>query len=347
MKAFIFSGFNPRAVVAVCRKLKEYGLQASIISLRDEDEILKGPYRKWVVQRFEKASLTIEFILNSVQKWRDEDEDIFLFPTTEFLNRILIANEIKLKSQGIRVGLPRKSVYEQLSDKQAFLRLCQKHGLSVPKEWGQWSDAEVPCVIKPKKYVSSGGQIEKPFLVFSRFSGQQYLLSRDSNDYILQQYISGESFYLLLHRSRLGSVRYGGQKNLLQQTQGGSILRAVSVNFSEKQVVSRICNLLSDIDFFGLCMIEFRVQGQKWFVIEANPRPWGPLQLTIDSGMGLVDSFLLDNHLIGKVVESEFLPGVGYEWAGGFGNDDVRLAELPTNFEKEVVEIYQKRTIDE
>ena len=56
--------------------------------------------------------------------------------------------------------------------------------------------------------------------------------------------------------------------------------------------------MLIQIGYYGLIMIEVKIQDGEYYMIEANPRLWGPSQLILDAGMDLFHRFALDNGLI-------------------------------------------------
>ena len=51
---------------------------------------------------------------------------------------------------------------------------------------------------------------------------------------------------------------------------------------------------MRDIGFRGLIMIELMFEAGKYYMIEANPRMWGPAQLMVDAGTNLYISFVND-----------------------------------------------------
>ena len=47
-------------------------------------------------------------------------------------------------------------------------------------------------------------------------------------------------------------------------------------------------------------MVEVKHLSNKNYMIEANPRFWGPSQLFVDAGINLFEAFLVDNGLLNK-----------------------------------------------
>ena len=70
--------------------------------------------------------LNEKVILEEVNKIRKKHNfnDIFILPTTEFLNRNLIKHRQFFQNENIFFGLCEKDLYEKLSDKKSFTELC-------------------------------------------------------------------------------------------------------------------------------------------------------------------------------------------------------------------------------
>jgi hypothetical protein len=65
-------------------------------------------------------------------------------------------------------------------------------------------------------------------------------------------------------------------------------------------------------------MIEVRLHNQKYYMIEANPRFWGPSQLFVDSGMNFFEQFLYDySVIIRNPILREHKKNTKYFWFGG------------------------------
>jgi hypothetical protein len=66
-------------------------------------------------------------------------------------------------------------------------------------------------------------------------------------------------------------------------------------------------------------MVELKYYNGKYYMIEANPRFWGPMQLTIDSNMKILDQFINDNGFVceASVGDDLYKVGVFYYWSGG------------------------------
>ena len=214
----------------------------------------------------------------------------------------------------MRIPLVDKRLYEQISDKQPFGELCRRHGIRVPPEFDGPESASLPFVAKPRVYDESAGR--RPILVFTEDERDTFARSRDLAAYYFQQYIPGRSLYLLLFMARDGKVLRFSQENLIQQPGGGSVIAAVVSDFHLSPESDRYVAMLKAVGFHGLVMIEVRQDGDDFYMIEANPRFWGPSQLFVDAMQpSLFDAFLADQGIpVGASLAGQ---GDRYFWYDG------------------------------
>jgi len=325
MKILIFSGYNPRAIISFCRVASEYKLDFDIVASSSNDEILNSKYSKNVSIVRKSKQIDIDTILSICKKYKNQK--LFILPSTEYLNRILISNSEILQKNNIYFGLTNKQTYELVSDKITFGNLCKNNHISTPEEY---NEIQIPCVLKPKKYFNSNLGIDTPQLIFHKSDIDKIL---NLKDFYVQQYVEGESIYLLFYIAKNGNYSVYSQKNYIQQPKGGSILLAKSTNHYKEPISKTVANLFIKLGFSGLVMVEFRKTLDDWVMIEANPRLWGPSQLILDSGMDLFDMFLYDNNLISHMKDREYKANVLYLWYFGMGVNDSKL----DNYQPEIL----------
>lgn len=325
----IFSGFNTRGVVSFCRFCRQNNIPFFIVALYASDVIFATEYKHNVVEIRVGSALTVESIVKCGEGIRKKNEisQLLILPSTEYLNRFLLMNKDFLEANEFIVPLCDTPLYEQLSDKYSFTDLCRLNNINVPGEYNSLDIAELPFVAKPKKYFSRLNAVsEKPILV----KGEQELenLTRvDPENFYFQQFIGGRSFYLLFYFSANGSYSVFSQENLIQQHNGLSIIAARAAEIHLQPIASVYASLLLNSGFKGLIMIEIKLFKEKYYMIEANPRLWGPSQLVLDSGMDLFDRFALDHQLISSLPSKNYLPGTKYFWRGGIIEDQKKNVE--------------------
>jgi hypothetical protein len=314
MKILIFSGYNPRAIVTFCRLATEYSLDFDIIASSDTDEILKTDYLKNVKLVRNTKNIDIDVISEIIDLYKGQS--VFILPSTEYLNRILISNKKLLNAKNTFFGLVDSDIYELVSDKIKFNELCKSYEILVPFQY-ESIPTQTPFVIKPKTYFGSDNSISTPQIFFNTDDLELHLSTKNIQDFYFQEYVVGDSVYLLFYFTKEGNYSVFSQQNYIQQLNGGSILFAKSSTYHTNKIVDKFVKMFTDVNFHGLVMVELRKHDDTWIMIEANPRLWGPSQLILDSGMDLLDLFLLDNSLINKIKPRTFSVDTEYLWSGG------------------------------
>lgn len=316
----VFSGFNQRAVVAFLRTLEQKHVAYTLIASSPEDSIFQTKYRQRVSCTRKVKALSLDDLLESIRKAKKTliADEYVITPSTEALNRFIIKHRNVFESQGCNIPLIDEALYEKLSDKYAFGELCKQHGIRVPAEYESIELATLPCVAKPRKYVAADGRTYSPILIHTRDELESFKELFAPSDFYFQEFIDGESLYLLYYFYRGGTVAKFSQKNLIQQPDGKSIIAAVSSEFHTDQESDKYEKLFKSIGFNGLVMVEVKNQNGLHYMIEANPRFWGPSQLFIDAGVNLFEAFLFDNGFIStKPNVSPEPKETRYFWYGG------------------------------
>lgn len=318
----VFSGYNQRAVLAFLRTLNRNSIEYKIIASGKEDSIFYTCYEKNIIYVRKNKLIDNEELFPVLQSLYKNNEKIFLAPSTEFLNRWMLDNRKELEQNGCVVPLVNKKKYELVSDKRSFYTLCQKYKIKVPRDVDK-NTFKGKVVAKPKTYVTSDGKIHSPHFIFDENDYKEFCGSYDKEDFDFQEYFDdGCSIYLLFYFSKSGEAFFYSQKNLAQQDGGKSILAALSSEFhKDEKTVAGYLQLFKAIGFRGLVMVEIRRINGIDFMIEANPRFWGPSQLFCDAGYNLFEEMLFDYDLIHKKPNLETKKNVMYLWSDGNETD--------------------------
>lgn len=316
-KAFIiYSGNNQRAVIAFCRFASKNAIPFYIVAAGEDDSIFLSEYNSSVIYTRTSRLLSVKEFIDSISELKESK--LIILPSSEYLNRFLLANRNKIENSRTIIPLVDAKLYKKISDKNSFSNLCAKYGLITPKKYKSVEEANIPLVIKPKKYFNQNGAVQfKPILIFDIEELKQNLAREDINDYFFQEYVDGESYYLLFYISKSGDHVVYSQKNLVQQKNGGSILVAKSAKIHFHQIAQDYLKMLQNEKFSGLIMIELRHKNDKYWMIEANPRLWGPSQLFVDAQIPIFHRFCEElgfNIDIPLNLDKPFK----YLWFGGF-----------------------------
>lgn len=315
----IFSGFNQRAVIAFLRVVSRNNVPFGIIAKSDSDSILLTQYKKDVISIREFVSLDLKDLLHNIDivKQKLKVNELIIAPSTEALNRFILKNRLIFSQANCLIPLVKENLYNQISDKYTFSRLCEKNRIKVPMEINNLHNTSLPFVAKPKSYYSKNTKDTlSPVIINSEKQKSDFIEKYCVSEFYFQEFIGGKSKYLLYYFHSDGSVYKFSQENLIQQPNGKSMVAAISSDFHVTSESTKYEKLFNDIEFTGFVMIE--VKGDN-FMIEANPRFWGPSQLFVDAKVNLFEAFLHDYNFITNkppLVDST-LKDVIYFWYGG------------------------------
>lgn len=318
----VFSGYNQRAVIAFLRTLRKLNIPFGVVAKSPEDAIFLTDYKSNVLAIREKRQLDLDDILNSINKVKSslDSKNYLIAPSTEALNRFLLDNIESLKKQGITVPLVSTNLYETISDKLKFTQLCQANRILTPMEYSDFNDAKehIPFVAKPLQYYNSAGIAEPPFLILTSDDLTQFEEKHHPEDFYYQEYLEGDSYYLLYYFYQNGKAVKFSQKNIAQQPEGKSIVAAVPSRLHLTPIAEQYEELFRNLHYRGFVMVELRKQNEKYYMIEANPRFWGPSQLFVDANVNLFLSFLEDYNIIQTQSVSDNPDySIRYYWFGG------------------------------
>lgn len=316
----IFSGYNQRAVVAFVRALEKNKIKKyKIIASGEEDPILKTSYQDkvyYVRNSKELNKQEIYPLLRTIVK-ETENGKAIIVPSTEGLNRFLVENKKEIEDLGVTIPLVENELYSIISDKRTFWELCKENKLVVPRMVHISSEYEFKYVAKPIKYISNSGQRLIPIIVDSKEKHKDFIDNFDQSDFDIQEYVDGESIYLLYYFSKNGNNLSFSQRNLVQQPQGKSMVVSISWDTHHQKISENYISLFRKIGFFGFAMVELRKKGEMYYMIEANPRMWGPSQLYVDSGVPFIEAFLADYGEIRDIPNQTCKEPTAYFWSGG------------------------------
>lgn len=308
------SGFNDRAVLAICRVLERRGDAFAVVGRGSGDAIRQTRYGSRLVGDVGRDL--------DVDEWLDVMAGVprpaVVLPTSEFLNRWLLQHRATLTDAGLSPALGDAGPYLRLSDKGSFRAWAAEEGLPLPPlVEAPLATAPLPFAAKPVREYGDDGSALRPWLVESEHDRADLLAARDPDDYVLETMIGGASWYVLAHVDGDGEPRWATQRNAAQQPGGRSVVAAWSATAPTELGAEDVVDALVRSGHRGLVMVEVKADEGGPRLIEANPRPWGPLQLTVDADTGLVDAWLDD--LLGRPRRPEptWRAGVPYLWLGG------------------------------
>lgn len=317
----IFSGYNQRAITAFLRTLEKNKVEYKIIAKSKDDPIFLTKYKNKVAAIRESIPLVLDDLFVTIDKVKSlfPAEEYVIAPSTEALNRFLLKNREAFLEKKCTIPLVNKNLYETISNKYSFGKKCEEEGILVPKELKKEDINDFPIVAKPIKYFSvSQKKVLSPVIIDSQTKWEYFLKNYSCEDFYFQEYIEGRCFYLLYYFHRNGTIYKFSQENMIQQSEGKSMLAAISSKFHNTPESFKFEKLFKSLEFYGFLMIEVKQKNDKNYMIEANPRFWGPSQLFVDAGINFFEFFLHDygflNYLPNISLKGDI---VKYFWFGG------------------------------
>lgn len=311
----IFSGYNQRAIITLCRVCNKHNIPFFIVS-SNNDSIDNTIYKNNIIYRRKDNDINIELFINIGEKI-EEYNNLILIPSSEYLNRFLLENRAALSRLRYYVPLVDKNIYENISDKYKFGVICKNYGLNTPLNLKKNEITKFPVVIKSRNYLNSKNKIISPIIAADKVQLNNALEKYEHNDYYIQEFIDGESYYILLYFSKDNNIVAYSQQNLLQQDEGKSILMAVGAKIHNSEISKNYEKLLREMNYYGLIMIELRKKNNEYYMIEANPRLWGPSQLFVDADVPILEFFLRDLGFDINIKNNKIKSNVYYCWCGG------------------------------
>ncbi|MBU5349298.1 ATP-grasp domain-containing protein [Paenibacillus lautus] len=290
----LFSGFNTRAVLTLCRIFTKHKITFFIIALDQNDPINLTAYSSHVQWIREKRQLDLDEFIEAIEhiRKRCEVDKVTIVPSTEALNRFILDHRGFLKDKNISVPLVSKDLYELISNKYSFGELCAEKGMAIPNEIDLLarSESNYPIVAKPRSYSTTNAI--SPVIINHQSEMLEFQRLNNMDDFYFQEYVNGESYYLLYSIDKNGRVVSFSQKNYIQQGNGKSIVLAVSADIHNESIGEKYKQLFLELGYFGIVMVEIKRAADNDYMIEANPRFWGPLQLTMDCNVPIVELWL-------------------------------------------------------
>lgn len=291
----VFSGGNDRAVLGFLRALRLCGESAHIIARTLDDRILRTHYRRDVCWIRPSHSLTWDIFEDCVQRVKKKagSRRFVVLPSTEYFNTFLLKHRAAVEGMNCEIPLVEAAVYERLTGKRTATDFFSGAGFAVPREWSEIEAIQLPAVAKPLRNVSSEGHSLYPILLETRAQLAAFRKQFDTAGFFFQEFVCGESLYLLMYLSGDGGmVLTWSQRNLLQQPDGKSMLLAEPSDFHGSDTAVRLVGALRNAGFHGLGMIEVIRSADSDVFIEMNPRIWGPVQFCLDQHQPLLQAFI-------------------------------------------------------
>lgn len=228
------------------------------------------PSSKWrnrIVNGLRNSNFTpvfIDTIANSKAEY-----DLILPITIEALTD----QEIRNRSSNCSIPLPSIEAVRLCDDKYRFNTTLIANGFEdiIPT----MNKKEYPYILKKKK--DEWGQ--NTFLIFNETDEIEHAERISSSDYFTQEIITGKVEYathILFKKGRILSainIKYIFRHDFSIKGKDEEYIKTIAKN----KYLDIFTNLLSSIDFQGICCVNYKIKEDKPYIIEINPRLGGSL----------------------------------------------------------------------
>lgn len=276
---------------------------------RNGVQVITGDTSKLVAARFSKYSIDhfvypnhmedpdgfIEAVNRIAAKHTGPDIDLAFLPIhTESLTAIYYQDKL---NSFIHTALPNKKAIHITCNKRRLAIYCQEHNIPSPRTLHprsteelkkQLDDISYPAFVKPAQGIAGIGitkvsSDEQALNAFNRLMSNVDVGSSDELP-IVQEGVAGEEYcatFLFDHGRLITSMVYHNIKEFPENKGMGFIRETVD----KPNIIDAGARLLSQLDWHGVAEIDFRLSdnGAPW-LIEVNPRFWGGLNQSIESG---------------------------------------------------------------
>lgn len=343
LNVLLICDVNPRACIAIIRALDNSGITA-LIGLREGSRKITTfinyvRIRKTKIVYYNDDSKDV--FINSMLKIKEQNGSYLVLPTGEKLMRWALSGKALLSAHGITIPTVSLEIYELVSNKASLLSYAKNFGLLSPPEMVDIPEVyQFPYVVKPKKFDLCDIQVlSVPFLTQNPAAHKKLLEKKlDLKKHFIQEYLDGPSFYYCaLYVQGVISLRFA-QQTLIQEPNGGSVIKAIPCDLPE-DLIQKIDSMFNELRWNGVMMLELKKSDSNFYLIECNPRFWGPLQCAIDNDVNF--PLLLIENFSGKSFPSllskenlNYKKKFGYVWTLGYLNGLIRKIIFRSQFQR-------------
>ncbi len=200
-----------------------------------------------------------------------------LFPVGNFTLSVIAENK-DLFSQYAHFCASDKSILENLNDKKWVKNFAKKAGLLTPVCYNEGENVIFPVVVKPFCGEKFGLRAEDRYRIVQNEeelkTALEYFKEYDPFP-IIEEYINGDGVGVSLLVDKNSKVRcVFSHKRLIEFPANGGPSACLETFFDESLIESSV-KFIEETDFEGLAMMEFKKSGDKYYLLEINPRVWG------------------------------------------------------------------------
>ena len=202
----------------------------------------------------------------------------------------------------ICLPVPTADCFRRLSDKSLLMELAPSLGIAVPEQhviphadaWGELAHGSLrfPVVLKPARSVVQSHSRRLKLGVrhvasLPELEHERHRTKPEAYPLLLQQRIVGPGvgIFMLLWKGEVLAL-FAHRRLREKPPSGGVSVYRESIS-ADPSLVERSRALLEALGWYGVAMVEYKIDAASGvpYLMEANGRFWGSLQLAIDAGV--------------------------------------------------------------
>ena len=253
-----------------------------------------------------------------------------VFPMTELTSELVIQNRDAL--HGITIPFPSIDKVNLLADKSSLMRLASSINIPVPQTWYvdnppalpfDLNDLPYPVVLKPaRSWLYTNGHWLHTSVKFadSPQHAKDILQSHvefQNHPFMIQECVSGagQGIFALYEHGK--ALAFFAHRRLREKPPHGGVSVLSESIAPPPSLLSDARALLDKAHWHGIAMVEYKVSGDEYYLMEINTRFWGSLQLAIDAGVDF--PYMLYQVSNGNKLEpmNDYKTGIRLRWLLG------------------------------
>lgn len=310
----ILGSESTRAAISILRALNDIENKIYVgISQRNKKD--RFAFKKYAKEFWYYNHSSQDDFIKSLISFRQKTGDLYIYCIGDERTEWLILNKEKLNKNNIFFEAPDIEGFNKMLIKPEFIKTVYEYGILIPTELNL--DKAYEELNNKKQIVLKANDTETlkkykaPLII--KDTKKLNEIDLKNNNFIIQQYIDGPSVYYSAYYKEGLKIRSFEQINLVQQPNGGSVLKAAPFKIDQR-IIDKTDIMFKDLNWSGVMMIEYKLEDDKYYAIECNPRYWGPNQLLIDNNVNL------PKLMLGLEIEDndETSMTKGYKWINGY-----------------------------
>lgn len=314
MKILILGSEGDRGAISIIRGLEDLNVNI-FVAISKSKKYERLAYKKYSKTILYYEDSYFENFINSLIKFANIIGGYYIYCLGDEKTEWLIKGKKELNINKIVFEAPGYESFLMMVNKPRFLKVASSFGLSIP---GEISVEEGINLLKHKESIvlkakdkNTLKKFKAPIIINKLKVLKQ--IDFEKYNFIIQNFIFGPSVYYSAYYRNGKKIAFFEQINLVQQPCGGSVLKAAPYKI-DPSVIAKTDEMFKSLDWSGVMMVEFKLCKGYYYVIECNPRFWGPNQLALDNGINYA-SLMLDKK---NYVQRKKNNPIGYKWINGY-----------------------------